>query len=79
MAPEVLHLHVQTRTEVLGSLLSAVCIATPSIGSRLQEAQPGRGRIAKSSQTPSDSTQIFQIADDASDRCKTVRATSASQ
>ncbi|BDA41729.1 probable protein COFACTOR ASSEMBLY OF COMPLEX C SUBUNIT B CCB2, chloroplastic [Coccomyxa sp. Obi] len=61
----------QIRTEFLGSVLSATCILTPSIGKRLQEAQRGRGRLAKDLQTPLDSTEIFQIADDASDRCRT--------
>lgn len=45
---------------------------TPSIGTRLQEAQPGRGRLARASEAPSDSTQVFQIADDIDDSCKTV-------
>lgn len=65
-------MHVQIRTELLGSLLSATCILTPSIGKRLQEAQRGRGRLAKDLQILSDSTEIFQIANDASESCRTV-------
>lgn len=66
--------HEQIRTEILGTLLSALCIVTPSIGSRLQEAQPGRGRLASSSQTPPDATVLFQIAEDATEVCRTVSA-----
>ncbi len=66
------HVHVQIRTELLGSLLSATCILTPSIGKRLQEAQRGRGRPAKDLEAPPDSTEIFQISNDASERCRTV-------
>lgn len=57
---------------MLGSVLSATCILTPSIGKRLQDAQRGRGRPAKDLQTPSDSTEMFQIANDASERCRMV-------
>ena len=58
------------RTESLGAVLSALCIATPSIGARLQAAQPGRGRAA--SATDEASGQIFQIAPDLPDAVRTV-------
>lgn len=67
----------QIRTELLGSLLSATCILTPSIGKRLKEAQRGRGRPAKDMQAPANTTEIFQIADDASERCRTELAWSS--
>lgn len=61
---------VQVRTECLGAALSALCIATPSIGARLQAAQPGRGRTAGSADRSSG--QAFQIAPDLPDNVKTV-------
>ena len=60
----------QARTECLGAALSALCIATPSIGARLQAAQPGRGRAAGA--LDASSGQVFQIAPDLSDDIKTV-------
>lgn len=65
-------LHVQARTEALGAALSALCIATPSIGARLRSAQPGRGRTAGAADQSSG--QVFQIAADVPDDVKTVRA-----
>lgn len=53
-------------------LLSALCIATPSIGSRLQAAQPGRGRLVGSPQATADSLQAFQIAPNISQSLRTV-------
>lgn len=38
----------QARTEILGALLVAVAIAAPTLQRRLEEAQPGRGRQATS-------------------------------
>ena len=58
------------RTEGLGAALSALCIATPSIGARLQAAQPGRGRTAGNA--GQSSGQVFQIATDQPDDAKTV-------
>lgn len=60
------------RTECLGAALSALCIAIPSIGVRLQAAQPGRGRTLGS--TSESSGQVFQIAPDLPDDLKTVRS-----
>ena len=65
---------VQVRTECLGAALSALCIATPSIGTRLQAAQPGRGRTAGSADQSSG--QAFQIAPDLPDSIKTVGGSS---
>ncbi len=61
---------LQVRTECLGAALSALCIATPSIGARLQAAQPGRGRTAGSADQSSG--QVFQIAPNLPDDVKTV-------
>ena len=61
---------MQVRTECLGAVLSALCIATPSIGARLQAAQPGRGRAAGA---PDEALgQVFQIAPELPDGVRTV-------
>lgn len=33
---------MQGRTEVLGAMVAAACIATPSVQARLKQMQPGR-------------------------------------
>ena len=62
------------RTECLGAVLSALCIATPSIGARLQAAQPGRGRAVGAADEALG--QIFQIAPELPDGVRTVSLSS---
>ena len=37
---------LQVRTEAMGAVLSAVCMAAPTLEQRLKERRPGRGRGA---------------------------------
>ncbi|CAK0734288.1 hypothetical protein CVIRNUC_000410 [Coccomyxa viridis] len=59
----------QVRTECLGAVLSALCIATPSIGARLRAAKPGRGRAAGAADEALG--QVFQIAPELPDGVRT--------
>ncbi len=63
---------MQARTELLGGLLCALCIATPSVGRRLQEALPGRGRVGSDAGSGA-SRSLFQLAADVPEATKTVR------
>ena len=65
---------LQVRTECLGAVLSALSIATPSIGARLQAAKPGRGRAAGAADEALG--QVFQIAPELPDGVRTVSPSS---
>lgn len=46
LASDVIFSEAQHRTELVGAMLSVLCIATPTIGARLEELKPGKGRKA---------------------------------
>ena len=62
---------LQTRSEILAAALAALCIASPTIESRLKELEPGRGRQAAPQQVQG-ATSVFAISDAVSDKQKQV-------
>ena len=66
-------LRLQTNSEVLATVLAALCIASPTIEARLKELEPGRGRKAAAQQIEGASS-VFAIGNDISSQQKQVQA-----
>ena len=66
---------LQTRSEVMAAILAALCIASPTIESRLKELEPGRGRQAAPQQVQG-AASVFAISDAVSEKQKQVCAAS---
>lgn len=69
---DALHISLQARAEVLGFMLAAVGLATPSIEQLLKERQPGRGRLAVS-EAVEGARSVFALSSGLSERAKQVR------